>query len=39
VRRTLLGAAFDLGNLDKAEQLADAVIAEGPAKWKVDSIT
>jgi tetratricopeptide (TPR) repeat protein len=37
VRTTLLGAAFDLGNPDKAEELADAVIAEGPAKWKVDS--
>jgi hypothetical protein len=37
VRPTLLGAAFDLGNPDKAEELADAVIAEGAAKWKVDS--
>jgi hypothetical protein len=37
VRPTLLGAAFDLGNPDKAEELADAVIAEGTAKWKVDS--
>jgi tetratricopeptide (TPR) repeat protein len=38
VRPTLLGAAFDLGDPDKAEQLVDAVIAEGPAQWKVDSV-
>jgi hypothetical protein len=38
VRPTLLGAAFDLGDPEKAEQLADAVIAEGPAQWKVNSV-
>lgn len=38
VRPTLLGAAFDLGDMEKAEELAEAVIAEGPAKWKVNSV-
>jgi hypothetical protein len=38
VRPTLLGAAFDLGDPDKAEQLVDAVIAEGPVQWKVNSV-
>ncbi|MFZ2078826.1 MAG: TRAFs-binding domain-containing protein, partial [Xanthobacteraceae bacterium] len=38
VRPTLLGAAFDLGTPDKAEELAKAVIAEGPPKWKVDTV-
>ena len=38
VRPTLLGAAFDLGDPDKAEELADAVIAEGAPKWKVNSV-
>ncbi|MGA9457698.1 MAG: TRAFs-binding domain-containing protein [Pseudolabrys sp.] len=37
-RPTLLGAAFDLGDPDKAEELADAVIAEGAPKWKVNSV-
>lgn len=37
-RPTLLGAAFDLGDPEKAEELAEAVIAEGPAEWKVDSV-
>jgi hypothetical protein len=32
VRPTLLGAAFDLGDPDKAEELADALIAEGAPK-------
>ena len=38
VRPTLLGAAFDLGDPDKAEELADAIIAEGAPKWKVNSV-
>jgi hypothetical protein len=38
LRPTLLAAAFDLGDPDKAEELADAVMDEGPAKWKVDSV-
>jgi tetratricopeptide (TPR) repeat protein len=38
VRPTLLGAAFDLGTPEKAEELAKAVIAEGPPKWKVDTV-
>jgi hypothetical protein len=35
VRPTLLGTAFDLGDPDKAEELADAIVAEGAPKWKV----
>jgi len=38
LRPTLLAAAFDLGDPDKAEELADDVIAEGQAPWKVDSV-
>ncbi|MGC2455405.1 MAG: TRAFs-binding domain-containing protein [Pseudolabrys sp.] len=38
VRPTLLGAAFDLGDPDKAEELADAIVAEGAPKWKVNSV-
>lgn len=38
LRPTLLAAAFDLGEPDKADELADAVIAEGPAKWKVNGV-
>jgi hypothetical protein len=38
LRPTLLGAAFDLGDPDKAEELADAVIADGSPKWKVNSV-
>jgi hypothetical protein len=37
-RPTLLAAAFDLGDPDKAEQLADDVLSEGPAAWKIDSV-
>jgi hypothetical protein len=37
-RPTLLGAAFDLGEPETAEELVEAVIAEGPPKWKVDSV-
>ena len=38
LRPTLLGAAFDAGNADKAEELADDVAEEGAARWKLDSI-
>jgi tetratricopeptide (TPR) repeat protein len=38
LRPTLLAAAFDLGDPDKAEQLADDVLNEGPAAWKVDIV-
>ena len=38
LRPTLLAAAFDLGEPDKAEELADDVMAEGPAAWKLDSV-
>jgi hypothetical protein len=37
LRPTLLGAAFDAGDADKAEGLAAQVIAEGTARWKLDS--
>jgi hypothetical protein len=38
LRPTLLVTAFDLGEPDKAEQLANDVLNEGPAAWKIDSI-
>ena len=38
LRKTLLAAAFDLGEPDKAEELADDVVAEGQAAWKVNSV-
>jgi hypothetical protein len=38
LRPTLLAAAFDLGEPDKAEELADDVVAEGQATWKVNSV-
>jgi tetratricopeptide (TPR) repeat protein len=38
LRPTLLNAAFDLGDPDKADELADDVIAEGNAKWKVKTV-
>jgi hypothetical protein len=37
LRPTLLGAAFDAGDADKADQLVTDVIAEGAARWKVDA--
>ena len=37
LRPTLLGAAFDAGDADKAEELATEVAAEGAARWKLDS--
>jgi hypothetical protein len=38
LRPTLLGAAFDAGDADKAEELVDDVIAEGSARWKLETI-
>lgn len=38
LRPTLLGAAFDAGDAAKAEELVDDIVAEGPARWKLDSI-
>src|SRR5271165_6366818 len=37
LRPTLLGAAFDSGDCDKAEELADEVAAEGSGRWKLDT--
>jgi hypothetical protein len=37
LRPTLLGAAFDAGDSDKAEELADEIAAEGAARWKLKS--
>jgi hypothetical protein len=37
-RPTLLAAAFDLGDPEKAEELADDVMNEGNAAWKIDSV-
>ena len=36
-RPTLLGAAFDAGDADKAEELADRIEDEGAVKWKLES--
>src|SRR5262249_31665152 len=38
LRATLLAAAFDLGDPDKAERLADDVLNEGAAAWKIHSV-
>ena len=38
LRPTLLAAAFDLGDPDKADELADQVIDEGQSRWKVNSV-
>jgi tetratricopeptide (TPR) repeat protein len=38
LRPTLLTAAFDAGDPDKAEELVDDVVAEGAATWKIDAI-
>ena len=35
---TLLGAAFDAQDCDKAEELAAEVASEGAARWKIESI-
>jgi hypothetical protein len=37
LRATLLGAAFDAADADKADELAQEVAAEGAAKWKLGS--
>jgi hypothetical protein len=37
LRPTLLSAAFDTGDADEAEELAEEVIAEGTPRWKLDS--
>jgi hypothetical protein len=38
LRPTLLGAAFDAGDVDKTEELADDIAAEGATRWKLESI-
>jgi hypothetical protein len=38
LRPTLLGAAFDAGDCDKAEELADEIASEGAAGWKLKSL-
>ena len=37
VRPTLLGLAFDRGDVDKAQQLLTEVAANGPAAWEVET--
>jgi Tetratricopeptide Repeats-Sensor len=37
LRATLLGAAFDAADADKAEELADDVEADDPVRWKLKS--
>lgn len=37
LRPTLLGAAFDAGDYDKAEELAEDIVSEGAARWKLES--
>ena len=37
LRKTLLGAAFDAGDADKAEDLATEVLAEGASRWKLET--
>jgi hypothetical protein len=34
---TLLGAAFDAGDAEKAQELADQISVEGPASWKLET--
>ena len=34
---TLLGAAFDAGDVEKSRELADQVAADGPSAWKLES--
>src|SRR3954447_23729431 len=38
LRPTLLGASFDAGDADKAEELVDDIVAEGSARWNLDSV-
>jgi hypothetical protein len=37
LRPTLIGAAFDAGDADRAEELLPEVVAEGAARWKLGS--
>jgi hypothetical protein len=37
LRPTLLGSAFDAGNVEKARELADQIEEEKPATWKLDT--
>lgn len=37
LRPTLLGAAFDAADADKAEELLPDIVAEGAARWKLTS--
>jgi hypothetical protein len=37
LRPTLLGAAFDAGDIEKAGQLAKEVSREGPVAWQLQS--
>lgn len=37
LRPTLLGAAFDAGDVEKARDLAGQVMTEGPASWKLET--
>jgi len=34
---TLLGSAFDAGDVEKAQELADQVRTEGPSAWKLET--
>jgi hypothetical protein len=36
-RQTLLGAAFDTGDVEEARTLLPAIRNDGPAAWKLDS--
>lgn len=38
LRPTLLGMAFDAGNVAQAQELAEQVANEGPAAWKLDTL-
>jgi hypothetical protein len=38
LRLTLLAAAFDAGDPEKAEELVDEVMDKGPARWQVNSV-
>jgi hypothetical protein len=38
LRPTLLGAAFDAGDVDKIEELADDIAVEGVTRWRLESI-
>jgi hypothetical protein len=35
---TLLGATFDVGDPERAEELVNALVVEGLTKWKVSSV-